>query len=135
MSAAAPLSSRGRTWFDALADGAQRVETGLGSLLVADSTLTGERVRLLAIVPEPRNRFPRARHGELGLEEGWALAHHVREVIAADRSGVRRPILAVVDVQSQAYGRLEVLLGIHLSLAAAADAYATARLAGHPVVA
>ena len=30
---------------------------------------------------------------------------------------------------------LEALLGIHLSLAAAADAYATARMAGHPVVA
>jgi malonate decarboxylase gamma subunit len=59
----------------------------------------------------------------------------VREAIAADSSGAKRPILAIVDVQSQAYGRLEALLGIHLSLAAAADAYATARMAGHPVVA
>ena len=57
------------------------------------------------------------------------------KLIAADHSGGRRPIIAVVDVQSQAYGRLEALLGIHLSLAAAADAYATARMAGHPVVA
>ncbi|MBV8127440.1 MAG: biotin-independent malonate decarboxylase subunit gamma [Planctomycetaceae bacterium] len=135
MSAAAPLSSRGRTWFDALADGAQRVETGLGSLLVADATLTGERVRLLAVVPDPRNRFPRARHGELGLEEGWALARHIRDAIAADRSDAKRPIIAVVDVKSQAYGRLEALLGISFSLAAAVDAYATARMAGHPVVA
>ena len=92
-------------------------------------------MRLLAIVPDPQNRFPRARHGELGLDEGWALAHHVREAIAADRSGAGRPIFALVDVQSQAYGRIEALLGIHLSLAAAADAYATARMAGHPVVA
>ncbi len=69
MSAAAPLSSRGRTWFDALADGAQRVETGLGSLLVADATLTGERVRLLAVVPDPRNRFPRARHMQVVAAE------------------------------------------------------------------
>ena len=135
MSAAAPLSSRGRTWFDALADGAERVETGLGSLLVADATLTGERVRLLAVVPDPRNRFPRARHGELGLEEGWALARHIRDAIAADRSDAKRPIIAVVDVKSQAYGRLEALLGISFSLAAAVDAYATARMAGHPVVA
>ncbi len=135
MSATAPLSSRGRTWFDALADGAQRVETGLGSLLVADATLTGERVRLLAVVPDPRNRFPRARHGELGLEEGWALARHIRDAIAADRDDVKRPIIAVVDVKSQAYGRLEALLGISFSLAAAVDAYATARMAGHPVVA
>src|SRR4029077_1704875 len=95
----------------------------------------GERVRLLALVPAPQNRFPRARHGELGLDEGWALAHHVREAIAADRSGARRPIIAIVDLQSPAYGRMEPLLGIHLSLAAAADAYATARMAGHPVVA
>src|SRR5208283_991582 len=125
----------GRTWFDALADGAQRVETGLGSLLVADATLTGERVRLLAVVPDPRNRFPRARHGELGLEEGWALARHIRDAIAADRADAKRPIIAVVDVKSQAYGRLEALLGISFSLAAAVDAYATARMAGHPVVA
>jgi malonate decarboxylase gamma subunit len=135
MSTMTPLSSRGRTWFQALADKAHPVATGLGSVLVADASWGSERVRLLAIVPDAWNRFPRARHGELGLEEGWALAHHVREAIAADRSGARRPILAVVDVQSQAYGRLEALLGIHLSLAAAADAYATARMAGHPVVA
>ena len=133
-SGAAP-PSRGRTWLHALAGGAQLLDVGLGSVLVTDATWTGERVRMLAIVPDPQNRFPRARHGELGLEEGWALAHHVREAIAADSSGAKRPIVAIVDVQSQAYGRLEALLGIHLSLAAAADAYATARVAGHPVVA
>src|SRR5580704_2097737 len=135
MSASTPLSSRGRIWFQALADNAQPVSTGLGSVVVADASWGGERVRLLAIVPDPQNRFPRARHGELGLEEGWTLAHHVREAIAADRSGTKRSIIAIVDVQSQAYGRIEALLGIHLSLAAAADAYATARMAGHPVVA
>src|SRR5258705_4315100 len=135
MSPLTPLSSRGRAWFQALADQAQPVDPSLGSVLVADATWGDEPVRLLAIVPDPRNRFPRARHGELGLDEGWALAHHVREAIAADRSGARRPIVAIVDVQSQAYGRLEALLGIHMSLAAAADAYATARMAGHPVVA
>ena len=135
MSTISPLPSRGRNWFQALADKAQPVNTGLGSVLVCDATWGGERVRLLAIVPDPRNRFPRARHGELGLEEGWALARHVREAIAADHSGAKRPIIAIVDVQSQAYGRIEALLGIHLSLAAAADAYASARMAGHPVVA
>jgi biotin-independent malonate decarboxylase gamma subunit len=127
--------SRGRTWFHALAGQAKPVGAGPGTVLVADATLAGAVVRLLAIVPDPQNRFPRARHGELGIEEGWALAGHVREAIAADASGTRRPILAVVDVQSQAYGRLEALLGIHLSLAAAVDAYAAARTAGHPVVA
>src|SRR5580704_18290819 len=135
MTANATPSGRGRTWFEALADKAQLIDTGLGSILVTDAMWQDERVRLLTIVPDPRNRFPRARHGELGLDEGWALAHHVREAIAADRFGARRPIIAIVDVQSQAYGRSEALLGIHLSLAAAADAYATARMAGHPVVA
>jgi malonate decarboxylase gamma subunit len=134
MSIITPPVSRGRTWFDALADKSQPVDTGLGSVLVADATWGAERVRLLAIVPEPQARFPRARHGELGLEEGWALAHHVREAIVADGSRAKRSIIAIVDVQSQAYGRIEALLGINLSLAAAVDAYATARLAGHPVV-
>jgi biotin-independent malonate decarboxylase gamma subunit len=135
MSTTTSPQSRGRTWFQALADKAQPVNTGLGSVVVADATCGGERVRLLAIVPDPRNRFPRARQGELGLEEGWTIAHHVREAVAADQSATKRPIIAIVDVQSQAYGRIESLLGIHLSLAAAADAYATARMAGHPVVA
>jgi malonate decarboxylase gamma subunit len=128
-------SSRGRTWFHALGGRAEAGNTGLGSLLVADAPLAGEVVRLFAIVPYPQNRFPRSRHGELGLDEGWALARHVREAITVDSSGVRRPILAIVDVQSQAYGRFEALLGIHLSLAAAVDAYAAARMAGHPLVA
>jgi len=135
MTANATPSSRGRTWFRALTGPAKPVGTGPGTVLAADATLAGELVRLLAIVPDPQNRFPRARHGELGLEEGWALAGHVRDAIAADTSGVKRPILAIVDIQSQAYGRLEALLGIHLSLAAAVDAYAAARMAGHPVVA
>ncbi len=45
-----------------------------------------------------------------------------------------RPIIAIVDVKSQAYGRREEIAGIHLAAAAAADAYATARFAGHPVI-
>jgi malonate decarboxylase gamma subunit len=135
MSTSVTPSSRGRTWFQAFTNGGKLIDTKLGSVLVADAPLAGATVRLLAIVPDPQNRFPRARHGELGLDEGWALARHVRDAIAADSAGIKRPIIAIVDVQSQAYGRLEALLGIHLSLAAAADAYATARMAGHPVVA
>jgi biotin-independent malonate decarboxylase gamma subunit len=131
----APQSTRGRTWFDAFADGAPRVDTDLRTVLVADANLGGEPARLLAVVPDPQNRFPRARQGEVGLDEGWALARHVRDTIVADASGVRRAIIAIVDAPSQAYGRLEDLLGIHLACAAAADAYATARMAGHPVVA
>jgi malonate decarboxylase gamma subunit len=135
MSTSVTPSSRGRTWFQAFTNGGKLIDTKLGSVLVADAPLAGATVRLLAIVPDPQNRFPRARHGELGLDEAWALARHVRGAIAADSAGIKRPIIGIVDVQSQAYGRLEALLGIHLSLAAAADAYAAARMAGHPVVA
>ncbi len=132
-SAATP--SRGYTWFHALVGGAPTVPDGPASVLVADTMLQQERVRILSIVPDPHNRFPRARHGELGIEEGWGLAAAVREVLEADQEGHRRAIVAVVDVPSQAYGRREEVLGIHLALAAAIDAYITARLAGHPIVA
>ena len=128
------LSRRGRAWFEALTGGAGAVASGLRSICVADAELGGEPARFIAVVPDAQNRFPRARTGEVGIDEGWALALHVRHVIAADHDGARRPIIAVVDVSSQAYGRREELLGIHLACAAAADAYASARLAGHPVI-
>jgi malonate decarboxylase gamma subunit len=127
--------SRGRIWFDALAGGAAASLSGLRSVCIADAALGSETARFIAVVPDAQNRFPRVRAGEVGLDEGWALAHHVRATIAEDVDGTRRPIIAIVDVSSQAYGRLEELLGIHLACAAAADAYASARLAGHPVIA
>jgi malonate decarboxylase gamma subunit len=130
-----PDVSRGRLWFEALTGESACAAHGAASVLIADAALAEERARFLAVVPDPGNRFPRARHGELGLEEGWTLARAVREAVDADQDGARRPIVAVVDVPSQAYGRREELLGIHLACAAAADAYATARLAGHPVIA
>jgi malonate decarboxylase beta subunit len=43
--------------------------------------------------------------------------------------------LAIVDVPGQAFGFLEEAVGIHLSLAAAVDAYIAARELGHPIVA
>lgn len=129
-------SKRGRVWFSALAGDAALLPTGLASILAADVHLESERALLLAVVPDPCGRFPRARRGEVGLEEGWALARCVRALVAEDElQAIKRPILAVVDSRSQAYGRLEELLGIHLALAAAADAYVSARSAGHPVVA
>jgi malonate decarboxylase gamma subunit len=135
MSEESGLSRRGRIWFDALTGGAAANLSGLRSVCVADAALGGETARFIAVVPDAQNRFPRARAGEVGLDEGWALAHHVRATIAADNESTRRPIIAIVDVSSQAYGRREELLGIHLACAAAADAYASARLAGHPVIA
>ena len=48
---------------------------------------------------------------------------------------MRRALLAIVDVPGQAFGFHEEALGIHLSLAAAVDAYIAARKLGHPIVA
>jgi malonate decarboxylase beta subunit len=60
----------------------------------------------------------------------------VREALTEEGDyGDQRALIAIVDVPGQPYGYLEELLGLHLALAAAVDAYATARLAGHPVVA
>jgi malonate decarboxylase gamma subunit len=132
------LSRRGRIWFEALAGktcGEGLLEPAPRSVCVADAALGGEPARFIAVVPDPHNRFPRARRGEVGLDEACAVALHVRDVIASDRRGTRRPIVAIVDVASQAYGWREELLGIHLACAASADAYASARLAGHPVIA
>jgi biotin-independent malonate decarboxylase gamma subunit len=47
----------------------------------------------------------------------------------------KRPIVAIVDVKSQAYGRREETAAIFLAAATAADAYASARMKGHPVIA
>jgi malonate decarboxylase beta subunit len=124
--------SRGLTWFAALAGAPASADT---SVRVADREWSSERVRLVAVVPKPTARFPRARGGQVGIEEGWAIAAAVHAAIAADHTGVPRALLLIVDVPGQAFGYHEEALGLHQSLAAAADAYASARLAGHPVVA
>jgi biotin-independent malonate decarboxylase gamma subunit len=129
------ISARGRIWFEALAGKQAKQVTSVPSVLVADTTLQKERVRLLAIVPDPNNRFPCARQGQVGLQEGWNLAKQVRDAIKADKNSGKRAIIAIVDIPSQAYGRREELLGIFLAAAAATDAYVSARLAGHPVIA
>ena len=128
--------SRGGIWFEAMA-GTGATGTGPASVLCADGSVGDEQVRFLAVVPDAGAKFTRARHGEVGLEEGWALARYVREAITGDgeASEERRAIVAVVDVPGQPYGYQEELLGLHLALAASAGAYAEARLAGHPVVA
>ncbi|MCY0387025.1 biotin-independent malonate decarboxylase subunit gamma [Robbsia sp. Bb-Pol-6] len=151
--------SRGRIWLQALSGQQGRTVGTLRSVLHADAPLgdaqsgdaqsgdaqSGDAgpdaapVRFIAVVPDPQNHFPRARAGEVGLEEGWALARVVRDTIAAGAApapdGARQPIVAIVDVSSQAYGRREELMGVHMACAAAANAYADARLAGHPVLA
>src|SRR5580658_3822718 len=112
---------RGKAWFRAL--------TG------QDAPIGASRARFLCVVPDPQGRFPCARHGEVGLEEAYTLAARVHEVIEQDRNNTKRPIVAIVDVKSQAYGRREETAAIFLAAAAAADAYGSARMAGHPVIA
>jgi malonate decarboxylase gamma subunit len=125
-------TNRGARWLRALTGG----EAQGACVQYADAPLDGETARFITVAPDPANRFPRARDNVVGLEQGWRLAVAVREAIAEDAaSGKRRPIIAIVDVKSQAYGFREEMLGIHLACAAAVDAYASARLAGHPVAA
>ena len=129
------ISQRGRDWFHALCGQIPLLQGLPPSLLVADGELTGQPARYVAVVADPHNPFERARHGEVGLLEGWALAATIDAVVDADRQQEhKRAIVAIIDVPSQAYGRREEAYGIHQALAAAAAAYARARLAGHPVI-
>ena len=130
------MTGRGTAWTRALASG--EVERLCGSVVAADAPIGDEMARLLCVVDDPASPYRRARRGEIGIREALALADAVRAVIGDDGDappGRRRPIVAVVDAPSQAYGRLEETVGLHVALAAAVDAYTTARRAGHPVVA
>src|SRR6201997_4053175 len=128
---------RGRAWFQALT-GKDQPRTGdPGSVLTADAQVLRETAVFLCVVPNPDSRFPCVRDGQVGLEEAYALATRIREAIDDDRDkpkAEKRPIIAIIDVKSQAYGRREETAGIFLAAAASADAYASARMAGHPVI-
>lgn len=129
-SAAAPVESRGRTWLTALSD--------VDPIAVIPSVLRADRpgATMLAVVPDPANPFHRARRGEVGLAEASALAGAIDDVLASDEKATeKRAIVAVVDLPSQAYGRLEETAGLHQAIAVTVDAYHRARNAGHPVVA
>jgi Malonate decarboxylase gamma subunit (MdcE) len=51
--------SRGRIWFAALAGTKCKQLCSIGSVLAGDTDLGENRVRYLAVVPDPENRFPR----------------------------------------------------------------------------
>ena len=127
--------NRGRKWFEALTGSDGAVPGNPGSLMVAEAELGGEAVVWVCVSPDEAPRFPRTGHTEVGLEEGWYGTRALREVIAADANGPKRPIITVIDSKSQAYGRREELAGIHVAAAAIIAAYADARTAGHPVIA
>jgi malonate decarboxylase gamma subunit len=128
---------RGRAWFQALTGKNEPLTGDPGSVLASSSLLGNEASLFLCVVPNPESRFPCVRDGQVGLEEAYTLATRVREVIDGDRDkpkAEKRPIIAIVDVKSQAYGRREETAGIFLAAATSADAYASARMAGHPVI-
>src|SRR5258708_6100402 len=128
------VGTRGTVWFRALTGQTSPMPGDPKSVLTADAPLGSDHARFLCVVADPHARFPCARHGEVGLEEGYTLAARVREVIEHDKNTIKRPIVAIVDVKSQAYGRREETAAIFLAAAAAADAYGSARLAAHPVI-
>jgi malonate decarboxylase gamma subunit len=125
---------RGRAWFGALTGKMSPMPGDPNSVLTVDAQLGDEIARFLCVVPDPHARFPCARDGQVGLEEAYTLAARVREFVDQNQSSIKRPIVAIVDVKSQAYGRREETAAIFLAAAAAADAYGSARMAGHPVI-
>jgi malonate decarboxylase beta subunit len=130
-SSAAGPATRGATWLAALSRGAS-IEAIIPSVRAART----DDALYLAVVPDPDNPYHRAREGQVGLTESLALAQAVRDVVAVDRDAtVKRPIVAVVDLPSQAYGLIEEMAGLHQAMAVTVDAYHSARVAGHPVVA
>ncbi|TCW00110.1 biotin-independent malonate decarboxylase subunit gamma [Biostraticola tofi] len=129
------IMSRGARWLALLSNNSPRLAGLCPSVQAADGELDGQPVRFIAVVADADNHYPRAAGGEVGLLEGWTLAQVVNDTVAQDAQREhKRAIVAVIDVPSQAYGRREEAFGIHQALAAAAAAYANARLAGHPVV-
>jgi malonate decarboxylase gamma subunit len=131
------IGLRGRVWFQALTGNNQPTSEDPGTVLATEAQIGEETALFLCVVPDPSSRFPCVRDGQVGLEEAFTLAHHLRRVIAEDREkpkAKKRPVIAVVDVKSQAYGRREETAGIFFAAAASADAFASARMAGHPVI-
>jgi malonate decarboxylase gamma subunit len=121
--------TRGSVWALQLLEDGRRVEGFPASLCVVDGTIAEQRYRAIAVVPDPHDRFVRARTGEVGLDEALAIADAVRST----RPG--EAIIAVVDLPGQAFGRREEAAGLHLALAAAVDAYVTERRDGRQLFA
>ncbi|GEO57511.1 biotin-independent malonate decarboxylase subunit beta [Companilactobacillus bobalius] len=122
--------SRGRAWFEKMT-GIKNATSSVSTVLHAQK----DGKEYVAIVPDADNKFPRVRNGEVGLQEGFAVASVINKVVAEDKDkDVKRPIILIVDVPSQAYGYQEELIGIHVALGSSAAAYAKARQAGHPVI-
>jgi biotin-independent malonate decarboxylase beta subunit/biotin-independent malonate decarboxylase gamma subunit len=123
-------TTRGGTWLAALSGAT------VDEIIPSVHAATTDGALFLAVVPDPSNPYHRARDGQVGLTESLALAQVIRQLVDDDRdAGTKRAIVAVVDLPSQAYGRIEEMAGLHQAMAATVDAYHAARVAGHPIVA
>jgi len=131
------MTERGRAgrWLELLSYGPVRTVFHTPSVLCSEVKV-GKRTALgLAIVPDAEALMPRARHGEMGLEQAWALSAYLRSWLDEQRRlGLRSPVLAIVDTPGQAFGRLEEQLCISAACASAVDAYVAAHEAGHPLL-
>lgn len=127
-------SSNGEKWF-AYLTGINNPKSNIGTVL-HKTILKNEQERIyISIVPDKENKYYRVRDGEVGLVEGHAVASIVSSVIKEDENkDLKRPIILIIDVPSQAYGYNEELIGIHLALASSSEYYARARQKGHPVI-
>jgi biotin-independent malonate decarboxylase gamma subunit len=123
------MRSRGAVWFERITGDVARVPSLPASVMAADVACDGVETRVLAVVPDPHGRYPRARSGEVGIDEGHGIARAVRETPASSS------ILAIVDVPGQAFGRREEDEGLHAALARAVEAYAVKRRTGTRIAA
>ena len=127
--------SRGYRWFEALTGVKHPINKTIPTVLSKTVEKNQQAYGYISVVTKSDNPFYRVRNGEMGLVEVFSVAKKVNEWIKEDETKqVKRPIILIIDVPSQAYGYTEELVGIHLSLAASAEAYATARQKGHPVI-
>ncbi|EOT26146.1 biotin-independent malonate decarboxylase subunit beta [Enterococcus durans] len=127
-------TSVGYEWFEALTD-MKNPTSFVGTVYYGESDKFAEDAIVTSIVPDPKNPMYRVRNGEVGLVEGFRMGQILNHVYEEDKDKViKRPIVIVIDVPSQAYGYNEELIGIHVALANSAAAYAKLRQAGHPVI-
>jgi malonate decarboxylase beta subunit len=130
----AASTSVGYEWFEALT-GMKNPTSTISTVYFGNSNKFSEEAIVTSIVPDPKNPMYRVRNGEVGLVEGFRMGQILNHVYEEDKNKeVKRPIVVVIDVPSQAYGYNEELIGIHVALANSAAAYAKLRQAGHPVI-
>ncbi|WP_297074489.1 biotin-independent malonate decarboxylase subunit beta, partial [uncultured Enterococcus sp.] len=130
----AASESIGYRWFEALS-GIPCPQSSVSTVFYAPGTLGDQEVVFTSIVTDPENEMYRVRNGEVGLVEGFRMGQILEQIYQEDRNQTKkRPVIAIIDVPSQAYGYNEELIGIHIALATSAAGYAKLRQAGHPVI-